>query len=566
MGNLVSGLSSGECAQTTSEPNPWWQAGLDTGYYVTSVSVTSSPECKRCSEDLTLRNLLVEVGHVTVSFQDSTWEGEFAANHQTCVFVPGTVPHDTTVNLTCTAPIYGNYVRVTLLSGSDNATLSVCNPTVLGQQSLCEDSYTTSVVTPSGTLTSSSSIATASPSTSELSISNTASLSTASELTSTLNVHGTLVSSSSTASSTPALFSWISSRYPITTTEPSTSQIQSIEITSASGFSMPKAATTCTSSYSMAIAATTFTSSYSMPFAATTSSSSYSMPKAVTTSASSNSMPIAASTSTSSYSMPKAATMSASSYSMPIAATTSTSSYSMPKAVATSTSNYSMQKAVTTSTSSYSMPKAVTTSTSSYSMPKAETTSTSSHSMPKDVTTSTSSYSMPIAATTSTSSYSMPIAVTTSTSSYSMPKAVTTSTSSYSMPKAVTTSASGYSIPKAVTTMPVWCPCSCKQYWLIRNLTSTNKTTDQVGLELEQSLKEMTVKRTETIIAKRKLVSVEDQRTSARVVGTVGMAFFIAVISLLVLSDLPVLVGIVKRMFRYFRSHRKQLSPPVTRK
>ena len=160
--------------------------------------------------------------------------------------------------------------------------------------------------------------------------------------------------------------------------------------------------------------------------------------------------------------------------------------------------------------------------------------------------------------------------VTTSTPSYSMSNVVTTSTSSYSIPNVVTTnisptpSSSLFLVSTSV--VPVWCPCSCEKYWLIRNLTSTNKTTEQVEQEVEQSLKEMTVEKTETTAAQRKLVSVEDKRTSARVVGTVGMAFFIAVFAFLVLSDLPILVRIIRRVIRNVRSHRKQLTPQETRR
>jgi hypothetical protein len=98
----------------------------------------------------------------------------------------------------------------------------------------------------------------------------------------------------------------------------------------------------------------------------------------------------------------------------------------------------------------------------------------------------------------------------------------------------------------ASSLVPVWCPCTCEQAKLIAGLTNTNKTTQEVEEEIEEALIELTVNSKTTTVNERKLVSADDKRDSAKVVGTIGVVFCSVILTLIVLSDLPVLIRAIK--------------------
>lgn len=123
----------------------------------------------------------------------------------------------------------------------------------------------------------------------------------------------------------------------------------------------------------------------------------------------------------------------------------------------------------------------------------------------------------------------------------------------YSTSTVVSSFTSAVLVGVSSSVVPVWCACTCEQAALITNLTSSNKTTDEVAEEIEALIVEMTVDAKTTRVNERKLVSVEDKRDSAKVIGTLGMSFCIAIVFAILLSDLPILIVVVKNVARTIR-------------
>lgn len=109
-------------------------------------------------------------------------------------------------------------------------------------------------------------------------------------------------------------------------------------------------------------------------------------------------------------------------------------------------------------------------------------------------------------------------------------------------------SSSSVIVPQQSSVIPVWCPCTCEQAKLITSLTSSNKTTEQITEEIEEALTELTVDSKTTTVNERKLVSADDKRGSAKLVGTVGVVFCATIIVLIILSDLPMMIVGIKRV------------------
>lgn len=86
---------------------------------------------------------------------------------------------------------------------------------------------------------------------------------------------------------------------------------------------------------------------------------------------------------------------------------------------------------------------------------------------------------------------------------------------------------------------------SCKRSCPCQNLTIYNST--DVLAVIEEIVRNLTVKKAETSKARRELTSAEDSRTSARVVGGLGIAFLSVVFAGIVVLDLPRLLLLLKR-------------------
>lgn len=110
--------------------------------------------------------------------------------------------------------------------------------------------------------------------------------------------------------------------------------------------------------------------------------------------------------------------------------------------------------------------------------------------------------------------------------------------------------------------VPVWCKCTCEQFKLIADLTSTNKTNEEVAEEVSELLDESTVDKKTTAVNSRKFISAKDERQSATVVGTVGASFFCAVCAIIVISDLPILIHVAQRMLRFIKRQAKKMRTP----
>jgi len=88
-------------------------------------------------------------------------------------------------------------------------------------------------------------------------------------------------------------------------------------------------------------------------------------------------------------------------------------------------------------------------------------------------------------------------------------------------------------------------------------MTNNNKTNDEVQEEVEQLLEEMTIDAKATASNQRKLVSAGDERASARLVGTIGTAFFVTVCLVVVMSDIPRVWRAVRGFHKHCKACRK---------
>ena len=83
--------------------------------------------------DFTIENIVIEVANVIESYGDAGWDTAWHAGKQNCSYISEQLELGTSVVLNCTAPIFGNYIRISKL-GDIEGTLSFCEVVVSGKQ------------------------------------------------------------------------------------------------------------------------------------------------------------------------------------------------------------------------------------------------------------------------------------------------------------------------------------------------------------------------------------------------------------------------------------------------
>ncbi|KAL4223153.1 hypothetical protein ACF0H5_016625 [Mactra antiquata] len=582
-GSLLSALAKGECDQTKPEEDPYFQIRLDDKYYVTSVRVTTPSECIMCGP---LDDIHIEVGEADLDNSTVLWD----STKTTCTMVEYELAHSSEIIINCDAPVYGDSVRFTKITGGLLEELMLC--------SLAASGYVECIVTSSPSITTTAVPSTSSsvvPTTSDMSLTSSPISSTA-EISSTSSFvfETTLPETTLQSSSIPSSSIWSSSS-EISTTVLSSSTITLVLSTTSSVFSSltpdvtsssPEMSSTLSSviSSSTPELGSTVSSSLSS-FTLETITTSLSLSSTLTIEVSSSSSSVLPSSTPEMTSSPLVTSSSLSIFSTAVPETISSISSSFSSlSTGTSSPIQSSSFVAPSSTSSYVVSSSVSSfvapsSTSSFVVPTSTSSSVASSYISSSVSSKPAIASWISSRHSSLSSLSASLLSVKASSTFSPTPSLQSSPiiSSTSVPMFISSSSIDPSTSSSemfvfsTSIVPTWCPCSCEQFQLIAELTSNNKTTEEVAAEVEELLIEMTVDKKNTATSKGKLTSAIDDRSSAKLVGIVGASFFAAVFGLIVISDLPLFVRTIIRISKtikarvdLFRAH--QVAPSNVRR